>query len=93
MGTRGGHRAGAGRKSNAAKLLDAQAAADSLASWFTPEYQKSKWIALLNSGDDSIELKALSYLSDRIYGKAAQSMEVKGDMEIEITTKRVIVDV
>jgi hypothetical protein len=38
-----GTRKNAGRKSNAQKLLDAQAAAESLASWFTPDYQKSKW--------------------------------------------------
>jgi hypothetical protein len=92
VGTRGGARPNAGRKSNAAKLLDAQAAADSLASWFTPEYQKSKWTALLASNDESVQLKAVSYLSDRLYGKAAQSMKVEGEMEIEVTAKRVVTD-
>lgn len=92
MANRGGSRSGAGRKSNAAKLLDQQAAAKSLADWFTPELQKSKWIALCNSEDEQVQLKAISYLSDRLYGKAAQSMKVEGDMALEVSVKRVVAD-
>jgi hypothetical protein len=91
MDARGGKRIGAGRKSNAEKLLDAQNAASSLASWFTPEYQKSKWQALLNSEDEAIVAKAVAYLSDRLYGKAAQSMKIEGEMEVAIV-KRVLSD-
>lgn len=75
---RGGSRPNAGRKTNVAKLLDAQAAADSLASWFTPDYQKSKWVALLECDDENVQIKAVTYLSDRLYGKAAQSMAITG---------------
>ena len=92
MAGRGGHRPNAGRKSNAEKLLDQQEAAKSLASWFTPELQKSKWQALLASNDEQVQIKAISYLSDRLYGKAAQSMKVEGEMGIEVSVKRVVAD-
>lgn len=87
----GGVRANAGRKSNAAKLLDAQAAAESLASWFTHDYQKSKWQALIESEDENVQIKAVSYLSDRLYGKAHQSasLDVAGQLEV---IKRVVSD-
>lgn len=88
----GGNRKNAGRKSNAQKLLDQQAAAKSLAGWFTPDFQKSKWQALLDSEDESVQYKAVSYLSDRLYGKAAQSMTVDADMKLEVSVKRVVSD-
>lgn len=88
----GGTRRGAGRKSNAQKLLDAQEAAESLASWFTPDYQKSKWTALLGSEDENVQYKAVSYLSDRLYGKAAQSMKVDADMVLDVSVRRVVAD-
>lgn len=91
MAVRGGRRTGAGRKSNAQKLLDAQETAASIASWFTTDYQKSKWIALLDSEDEQVQYKAVSYLSDRLYGKAAQSMKVDGEMSVAVT-KRIIAD-
>jgi len=90
MAGRGGHRPNAGRKSNAEKLLDQQEAAKSLASWFTPELQKSKWQALLASNDEQVQIKALGYLSDRLYGKAAQSMKVEGEIELDVNIRRVI---
>jgi hypothetical protein len=92
MANRGGARRGAGRKSNAAKLLDAEEAGRSLAAWFTPDYQKSKWTALLGSEDENVQYKAVSYLSDRLYGKAAQSMKVDADMALEVSVKRVVAD-
>ena len=92
MAGRGGHRPNAGRKSNAEKLLDQQEAAKSLANWFTPELQKSKWQSLLQNPDPQVQYKAVSYLSDRLYGKAAQSMKVEGEMQIEVSVKRVVAD-
>jgi hypothetical protein len=93
MAERGGKRAGAGRKSNADRLFEAQEAGRSLAGWFTPVYQESKWKALLESRDERVQFRALVYLSDRLYGKSAQVAEsdVSGDKDFTIT--RVIVDI
>lgn len=63
MPERGG-RSGAGRKSNADRLLDAQEAGRSLASWFTPVYQESKWKTLLESRDGGVQFRALAYWMD-----------------------------
>jgi hypothetical protein len=90
MDARGGKRKGAGRKSNAQKLLEAQETASSIASWFTPELQKSKWQALLNSEDEAVQFKAISYLSDRLYGRAAQSvdMNISGTLNLAETIQK-----
>lgn len=88
----GGKRPGAGRKSKAALLLDRERVAKNLADWFTPDLQKSVWNKLIKSEDESVQYKAVSYLSDRLYGKAAQSMKVEGEMAIEVTVKRVVAD-
>ena len=70
----GGTRPGAGRKSNASKLL----AAGFVASWFTSEFQEIKWKSFLESDDEKIRLDATKYLTDRIYGKATQALEHTG---------------
>ena len=86
MANHGGLRVGAGRKSHAQRLLDSREAASSLASWFHPEYQKSRWQALLGCGDPHIELKAICYLSDRLYGKATSaSMEEQPSEGLTLT--------
>lgn len=87
MAGRGGSRPGAGRKTNVQRLMDAQKAGESLAKWFTPEYTKSKWQALVESSDENVALKALIYLEDRLYGKPQQavSMDVTGDIETRVT--------
>ena len=76
---RGGKRPGAGRKSNAAKLLEAGFVAD----WFTQEFQEIKWNQLVTSKDESVALRAMAYLTDRLYGKAKQQHEVSGDLGIK----------
>ncbi len=67
---KGGKREGAGRKSKAQKLVDAKFVAD----WLTLDFQEIKWKELVNSQDQNVSLKALMYLTDRIYGKAAQPL-------------------
>jgi hypothetical protein len=70
---RGGLRKGAGRKSNASKLLEAGFAA----SWFTHEFQEIKWKSFLASKDEKIALDATKYLTDRLYGKAALTVQAE----------------
>lgn len=75
---RGGKRPGAGRKSNASKLLEA----GFVANWFTAEFQEIKWNQLVNSDDEMVSLRAMAYLTDRIYGKSKQQQELSGDLRI-----------
>jgi len=86
MAGRGGFRRGAGRKSNASKLIEA----GFVASWFTAEFQEIKWKSLVNSDDERIALDATKYLTDRLYGKAAHSLDLTHTGELAI--KRVIAD-
>lgn len=74
MGTRGGTRPGAGRKSKATKLMEAAFVAE----WFTNDFQEIKWKRFVNSTDERIALDSLKYLTDRIYGKAQQSVSHTG---------------
>ena len=74
MAGRGGFRNGAGRKSKASKLIEAGFVAD----WFTADYQQIKWKSFLESKDERIALDATKYLSDRLYGKASQAVEMTG---------------
>lgn len=78
----GGVRRNSGRKSNAEKLL----LAGFQAPWFTPEMQKTKWISFLNSDDEKIRLDATKYITDRLHGKAPQSVDttVKGEVGLAI---------
>lgn len=72
MAGKGGKRPGAGRKSNAAKLAEAQF----VAGWFTEKFQEIKWKALVGSADENVSVRAMCYLTDRIYGKAVQPSDV-----------------
>jgi hypothetical protein len=86
MAGRGGIRRGAGRKSNASKLIEAGFVAD----WFTADYQKIKWKSFIESDDERIALDATKYLTDRLYGKAAHSLDLTHSGELAI--KRVVAD-
>lgn len=74
MAGSGGKRPGAGRKSNAKKLVEAGFVAD----YFTRDLQEKTWKSMLKSKDENIVLKAAMYLTDRLYGKAIQREEVSG---------------
>lgn len=79
----GGKRPGAGRKSNASKLLQA----GFVATWFTAEFQEIKWKSLVESDDERISLEAIKYLTDRLYGKAAQAINLEqpdGPLEVVV---------
>jgi len=80
MEARGGFRNGAGRKSNASKLMEA----GFVASWFTSEFQEIKWKSFLESEDERIRLDAAKYLTDRLFGKAPQSVALKHSGAIDL---------
>jgi hypothetical protein len=85
----GGARKGAGRKSNATKLLEAQF----LCPWFTERFQTAQWNSLLSDKDSTIRLNALKYLTDRVYGRARESIDQRitgadgGPLKAEVTVK------
>ena len=83
----GGPRPNSGRKTNKSKLLDQQACVEAMGTWFTLDFQKSKWLELLDSDVPIVQQKAMAYLSDRIYGKAAMSLEVSGSLEIGLSDR------
>lgn len=86
MAGRGGIRTGAGRKSKALKLMEA----GFVAPWFTAEFQEIKWKSFIESDDERIALDAIKYITDRVYGKAPQSLDLNHDGEVAI--KRVVAD-
>lgn len=86
MTGRGGIRRGAGRKSKASKLVEA----GFVASWFTAEFQEIKWKSFIDSDDERIALDATKYLTDRLYGKAAHTLDLTHTGEV--TVKRVVAD-
>jgi hypothetical protein len=74
----GGKRAGAGRRvgsGNRAKVVAVDIAREALASID----QIGEWQKLMHSKDEKIRLQALSYLTDRAYGKAQTSVNLQGD--------------
>lgn len=87
----GGKRPGAGRKTNAQKALEQDAAAKALGKWFTPNLQESVWKRLIASNDENVQLKTVSYLSDRLYGRAPQALDLNLRGQIEVI-KRVVAD-
>lgn len=74
MAGKGGYRPGAGRKSNAKKLVEAGFVAD----YFSRELQDKTWKSLLSSEDEGIVLQAAKYLTDRLYGKPIEKKELSG---------------
>jgi hypothetical protein len=70
----GGKRPGAGRPTNLQRMADRQFVAD----WFTANKQREKWQQLLRSRDEEIILRTMIYLTDRLFGKAPQGVELSG---------------
>lgn len=87
MGKNGGKRPGAGRKSNAVKLMEA----GFVCTYFGALEQEKLWKSLLNSEDENVKLNAAKYLSDRLYGKAPQMVDLNHGGSIELV-KRVVSD-
>jgi len=71
MAERGGKRVGAGRKPGAKTVLTKDISAEILAS----AGPTAIWNRLLNSGDEKIVLECMKYLTDRVWGKAKQSVD------------------
>lgn len=85
MAGKGGRTPGSGRKSNAQKLLEA----GFVAPFFGEQEQARVWKSMLASEDEKIVLDTAKYLTDRIYGKAPQSVDANVEVEV---IKRVISD-
>lgn len=81
MAGKGGARPGAGRKTNKVKAL----AAGFVADFFNLPAQEKLWKSMLASDDEKIRLDAGKYLTDRLYGKAAQSVELSGELDVSIS--------
>ena len=80
MAGRGGFRKGAGRESNASKLMEA----GFVASWFTADFQEIKWKSFLESDDQRIALDATKYLTDRLFGKASQAVDLNHSGAVDL---------
>ena len=87
VGQNGGRRPGAGRKTNASKLL----AAGFACNYWTLDAQEKHWKSVLGSKDERIRFEAGKYLTDRIWGKPAQAVDMNhsGDMGITFKLERV----
>lgn len=85
MAGKGGARPGAGRKTNAVKAL----ASGFVANFFGSGEQERLWKSMLASKDERIRLDAAKYLTDRLYGKAPQALELSGELDV---IKRVVSD-
>ena len=82
----GGPRKNSGHtKSKAEKILLAGFNAD----WFTPALQRTKWTEFLNSTDQKIALDAAKYLSDRVFGKAHQTVDttLNGELQLKLAER------
>lgn len=85
MAGKGGKTPGAGRKTNAAKAL----AAGFTAEYFGLKEQEKLWKSMLASEDEKTRLDAGKYLTDRLYGKAPQAVDMTSKGE---QIGRVLVD-
>lgn len=81
MAGKGGSRPGAGRKTNKVKAL----AAGFVAEYFDLKEQEKLWKSMLKSDDEKIRLDAGKYLTDRLYGKPAQAVDMTSKGESLIT--------
>lgn len=88
MAGTGGKRIGAGRKLNADKAL----AAGFIAPYFDLPTQSKLWKSMLNSEDEKIRLDTAKYLTDRLYGKAPQAIEMSGKDGAPIAFQNIMVD-
>lgn len=83
---KGGKRVGAGRKPNVIKQLGN----DIFGECFSPEKQKRLWESMLRSEDERIRLDAGKYLTDRLYGKAHQAVDLNHSGEMGLVLKNSI---
>lgn len=81
MAGKGGKREGAGRKSKAQKLVEA----GFVCTHFGAAEQEAFWKSMLKSTDERIKLDAGKYLTDRLYGKPAQAVDMTSKGESLIT--------
>lgn len=76
--SRGGKRAGAGRKPSTLKGVLKNLSSDTAELILQKIKAEDKWVKLAGSRDERIQLETLKYLTDRAFGKPKQSMEHSG---------------
>jgi hypothetical protein len=84
MASHGGKRPNSGRKSNAQKALELGFVCKA----FSLPVQETKWNQLLNSQDENIVLKAMTYLTNRVYGMPKQPIETDGQLRVVVDVVR-----
>lgn len=82
MKSKGGKRAGAGRKPSTIKGITRKLPKETAGLILAEINANSKWISLAQSKDERIQLDTLKYLTDRAHGKAAQTVEHLGSVTV-----------
>ncbi|HEY4357098.1 MAG TPA: hypothetical protein VGN16_15220 [Acidobacteriaceae bacterium] len=62
---------------------------EQLAGWFTAELQKAKWKQLLNSENEQVVLRAMTYLCDRLYDKGQGGAAGKDSAVLELVVRHI----
>lgn len=88
MAVRGGKRIGAGRKPLAKSILQKDISAEILAQ----ANPRAIWNRILNSKDDRVVADAVKYLSDRVWGKAGQPIQLSGAVDISDPGRTALTD-
>jgi hypothetical protein len=84
---RGGRRKGAGRKPNYLKKMGASPL--TAAHLLAHVDELKLWEHLLHDKSSDVRMRALSYLTDRRDGRAKQSMDVSGGMNLNFLAERI----
>ena len=92
MAGTGGKRPGAGRKPSTIKGITRKLPKDTAALILAEINANRKWVELAKSEDERISLDTLKYLTDRAFGKAAQSMNIAGELGVETTVRQVVMN-
>ena len=91
MRQRGGKRTGAGRKPSTIKGVVKRLPGDVAALVLCEIKAQQKWVELANSEDERIRLETPKYLTDRAFGKPAQTFNHQGedDGPLEIVVRHI----
>jgi len=80
----GGKRPGAGRKRGSTGLKT-RIIVDVAAQVLKEIDAKAKWVALLNSGDHKVIADVLKYLTNRVHGMPAQTLQGNNEKPLTVT--------
>jgi len=62
---------------------------EQLAGWFTADLQKSKWKQLLDSENEQVVIRAMTYLCDRLYDKSQGGAAGKDAAVLELVVRHI----